>query len=91
MAVGAGEHMTRIIDMAREAGEKIVQIAAAATEQTASMASIRESVDWMAKLGQSTSQGAKSTMQACGKLSDLANRLQALIEQFHLGEQRIAA
>jgi len=91
LARATGEHLSRITGMAREAGEKIVQIAAAATEQASSMAHIRENVDRMAKLGQSTATEARSTAEACEELSNLAATLYALIGQFHLREQAVAA
>ena len=91
LAGETGEHLSRITDKANQAGEQIVQIAAAATEQAASIAHIRENVDRMAKLGESTAAEARSTAEACSALSTLAGTLHELIEQFHLGEQGVAA
>lgn len=91
LAGETGEHLGRITEMARQAGEKIVQIAAATTEQASSIGHIRENVDRMAKLGDSTAQEARSTVRACEDLSQLAETLRTLIDQFHLSRQEEAA
>jgi len=91
LASATGEHLSRITEMAHQAGEQIVQIAAAATQEASSIAHIRENVDRMAKLGELTAQEARTTVHACEELSHLAATLHTLIEQFHLSEPGMAA
>ena len=91
LAGATGEHLKQITEMAHQAGEQIVQITAAATEQASSMLHIRENVDRLAKLGESTAAEAKLTASACEQLSGLAEKLHDLIEQFHLNEREMAA
>lgn len=91
LANATGQHLSRITSMASQAGDRIVQIATAATQQASSMAQIRENVDRMAKLGESTAAEARSTAHACEELSTLADTLHTLIGEFHLGENAAAA
>jgi methyl-accepting chemotaxis protein len=91
LANATGQHLSRITAMASQAGDRIVQIATAATQQASSMAHIRENVDRMAKLGESTAAEARSTAHACEELSTLADTLHTLIGEFHLGENAAAA
>jgi methyl-accepting chemotaxis protein len=81
-----GEHLDRITEMARQVGDMIVQIASAATEQTASMQMIRENVDRMAEAEKTTAGEARQSAESCQDLSLLAMKLQSLVDEFHLRE-----
>jgi methyl-accepting chemotaxis protein len=72
--------------MARQVGDMIVQIASAATEQTASMQMIRENVDRMAEAEKTTAGEARQSAESCQDLSLLAMKLQSLVDEFHLRE-----
>ncbi len=81
-----GKHLERITEMARRAGEMIVQIAAAAAEQTASMGMIRENVERMARVEETTAGEARQSAESCSELSQLATKLDALVGEFQLRE-----
>jgi methyl-accepting chemotaxis protein len=87
-----GEHLDSITEMTRRVGEMIVQIAGAATAETGSMRVIRENIDRMAQVGETTAREAGQSAEACRNLSGLAMKLASLVGEFHLkGESPAAA
>ncbi|HTW46921.1 MAG TPA: Cache 3/Cache 2 fusion domain-containing protein [Acidobacteriaceae bacterium] len=86
LATATGDHLSRITEMARQAGGMIVQIAGAATEQAMSATLIRESVDRMAQLEEMTASEARRSAESCVSLSSLAAKLETLVAQFQLRE-----
>ena len=85
-----GEHLERITEMARQVGDMIVQIASAATEQTASMQLIRENVDRMAEAEKTTADEARQSAEGCQDLSRLAMQLQSLVDEFDLRQEDVS-
>ena len=79
-----GEHLDSITEMTRRVGEMIVQIAGAATAETGSMRVIRENIDRMAQVGETTAREAGQSAEACRNLSGLAMKLASLVGEFHL-------
>jgi methyl-accepting chemotaxis protein len=60
-------------------------IATAVEEQTATTNEISSNINGVAQAARSTNEGADYTSRASGELSRLANDLQQLVRQFHLG------
>jgi methyl-accepting chemotaxis protein len=85
-----GEHLERITEMARQVGDMIVQIASAATEQTASMQLIGENVDRMAEAEKTTADEAGQSAEGCQELSRLAMKLQSLVDEFDLRQEDVS-
>jgi methyl-accepting chemotaxis protein len=85
-----GEHLERITEMARQVGDMIVQIASAATEQTASMQLIKENVDRMAEAEKTTADEARQSAEGCQDLSRLAMQLQSLVDEFDLRQEDVS-
>lgn len=84
--VQAGEQLRQIIHMADEVGNMITQIAAAATEQSVTARQVNQNVDRIAELVNDSAAGAQHSARSCSNLTELSERLQRLVDQFHLKE-----
>lgn len=81
------EQLHQIIRMADQVGNMITQIAAAANEQAVTALQVNNNVDQIAELVKESASGAQHSAEACGDLSNLAQRLQGLVAQFRLDGQ----
>jgi methyl-accepting chemotaxis protein len=84
LARETGEQMQRIIGIARKAGDMVMQIVGAAGEQAAGARSIHDSMEYMARLEETTAREAKESAEGCRHLSELAEKLQGLVNEFQL-------
>lgn len=82
----AGEALSQIISVIDDVGQRITQIATAATEQTSAVESINGNVNQIASFNEQSSSAAIQTAKACEDLSSLALELQQLISNFTLEE-----
>ncbi len=80
----AGDSLRSIIRMNDEMRDKITQIAAAATEQSAATEEVSNSISDIARLAETSSRGAQNSANACDELSSLAQDLENLVGQFKL-------
>lgn len=78
-----------IISSANEVEGQISMIATAATEQTAASREISESAGYLSNLAQESAQSAEDAAAASRNLSELANDMDGVIRQFHIGEERL--
>jgi methyl-accepting chemotaxis protein len=77
-----------IIASANEVEGQIAMIATAATEQTAASREISESASFLSDMATNSSQSAEDAAAASRNLSELANDMDGVIRQFHIGEER---
>jgi methyl-accepting chemotaxis protein len=82
----AGDSLKTIIKMSEQVGEMITQIAAAATEQSATSEHVGDNVQQIATLVKESAIAAQQTAKACQDLSGLALDLQTTVGSFKLGE-----
>ena len=80
----SGAALREIIKMSEQVGDMIAQIAAAATEQSATTEEINASVANISNATKESSAAAEQTSKACEDLSGMAFDLQNLVSQFHL-------
>lgn len=83
--VTARTSIESIVQTARDVEQMISLIATAATEQTAASGEISESATHISQLATENAQAADDTAAACKNLSELANDLDGVIQQFELG------
>jgi methyl-accepting chemotaxis protein len=76
-----------IIVSASEVEGQIAMIATAANEQTAASREISESASFLSNLATNGSQSAEDSAAASRNLSELANDMDGVIRQFHIGEE----
>lgn len=81
----ARKSLEEIIVSSREVEQQIQLIAAAATEQTSAAGEISASAGEISKLAVENSQGLEESVVALRDLAKLANQLDEMIKQFHLG------
>jgi len=77
-----------IIGSANEVEGQITMIATAATEQTAAAREISESASYLSSLALENAQSAEDAAAASRNLSSLANDMDGVIREFHIGEMR---
>lgn len=80
----SGAALREIIKMSEQVGDMIAQIAAAATEQSATTEEINVSVANISNATKESSAAAEQTSKACEDLSAMAFDLQNLVSQFQL-------
>lgn len=84
-ARSAGSALTSIIHGSESVQQMVTQIATAATEQSYSTQSVSQSVTEIAAIIQQTADSSQHSVQACQKLSSLANELSGLVNEFKVG------
>ena len=80
----AGDSLHAIIKMSEQVGDMVTQIAAAATEQSATTEHINNNIEEIAKIASSTEFGVQQAASALQDLSRLAMSLRELVGQFRL-------
>jgi len=80
----SGTALAEIIKMSEQVGDMVVQIATAATEQSATTEQINANVGQISSATQEASAAAEQTAKACANLSALAFDLQKLVSRFKL-------
>jgi len=86
----ASSSLEMIIGSASEVEGQISMIATAATEQTAASREISESASYLSNLALENAQSAEDAAAASRNLSELANDMDGVIRQFHIGEEKHA-
>jgi methyl-accepting chemotaxis protein len=81
----AGDSLKQIIQMSKEVGAMITQIATAATEQSSASEQVNQNVEQIARLVSQSALGAQESAKACQELSGLALDLQKMVGNFRLG------
>jgi methyl-accepting chemotaxis protein len=79
-----------IIGSANEVEGQISLIATAATQQTAASREISESAGYLSNLAISSAQSAEDTAAASRNLTELANDMDGVLRQFHIGKENSA-
>lgn len=87
----ASSSLDMIIGSANEVEGQISMIATAATQQTAASREISESAGYLSNLALESAQSADDAASASRNLSELANDMDAVIRQFHIGDERRAS
>lgn len=85
-ARSAGEGLASIIHGSEYVQKMVTQIAAAATEQSSSTQSVSSNVNEIAMIIQLTAAGSQQSVEACERLSILANELTSLVGSFKVGQ-----
>jgi len=86
-AHAAGDALTSIIRGSESMQKKVSQIALAASEQSATTASVAANVDAIAAIMERTVASSKEAMEAYERLSGMANELTALVGRFKVGAE----
>ena len=86
----ASSSLDMIIGSANEVEGQISMIATAATQQTAASREISESAGYLSNLALESAQSADDAASASRNLSELANDMDAVIRQFHIGDEKRA-
>lgn len=86
----ASSSLDMIIGSSSEVEGQISMIATAATEQTAASREISESAGYLSNLALESAQAAEDAAAASRNLSELANDMDSVIRQFHIGEEKHA-
>jgi len=86
----ASTSLDMIIRSSSEVEGQISMIATAATEQTVASREISESADYLSHLALESAQAAEDAAEASRNLSELANEMDGVIRQFHIGEEKLA-
>ena len=86
----ASSSLESIISSANEVEGQISLIATAATQQTAASREVAESASYLSTLAQESTQAADDAAGASHGLSQLANQMDGVIGQFHIGESKRA-
>lgn len=83
-AFKSGQALKEIIEQVNAVTMQISQIATAAEQQTATTSEISTNIQQITQVVQSTSNGAHESANAASQLSDLAENLQRIVNQFKL-------
>jgi methyl-accepting chemotaxis protein len=84
----AGDALKQIIGKSEEVGDMITMIATAATEQSSTTEEVKNSMEQISRLVESSAAGTQHSVNACEDLSALTTTLQGLVERFHLGREQ---
>lgn len=83
-AFKSGQALKEIIEQVNAVTMQISQIATAAEQQTATTSEISTNIQQITQVVQNTSNGAHESANAASQLSDLAENLQRIVNQFKL-------
>jgi methyl-accepting chemotaxis protein len=86
----AGAALKNLIHKSQEVGDMITMIATASTEQSSTTEEVKESMQQISRLVESSTIGIQQSAKACQDLSELTGNLQNLVEQFRLSQDRAA-
>jgi methyl-accepting chemotaxis protein len=83
-AAQAGAALSEIITTAEGVGEMILQIATAATEQSAATEEVTRTIEEIARVTGESTGSIQQTATTCEELSGLAAQLRQLVSRFHV-------
>ena len=78
--------LNRIVELARESGAMIQQIASATAEQSAAVDQLTESVSSISRFTEQSATAGEQTLNACSELSKLASDLELRVQKFGVGD-----
>ncbi len=81
----AGDALQHIIRKSQEVGDMITTIATAATEQSSTTEEVKNRMEEISRLVESSTIGTQQAAKACEDLSALTHGLHNLVERFELG------
>jgi methyl-accepting chemotaxis protein len=84
----AGEALQGIIRKSEEVGDMISIIATAATEQSSTTEEVKNNMEQISQLVETSTIGTQQSAKACHDLSELTNNLMNLIERFRLSRDK---
>jgi len=78
----SGKALDQIIAMAGSVGEMVMQIAASTTQQNTTAETVNGHITLISEMTTQASINAHETARACADLTDLATRLQEVVNHF---------
>ncbi len=84
LASGAGESLTKIVEIVKNVSNMIQQIATAEEQQSTAASEISSSMEGISAVTSEASGSVKDTSSAASELSKIASELQAMTSQFKL-------